>query len=120
MLRYDFRAYLESMYNFTQLAVELNEPEPGVAPTDSRLRPDQRLMENAKFEEANLVKTKIDAKHRARLALIDQGLENYRANWFKRVKDKYTDEEIHIYNNEYWEAKKVQNWKRCPDIFTIN
>uniref|UniRef100_A0A0M3K554 Oxysterol-binding protein n=1 Tax=Anisakis simplex TaxID=6269 RepID=A0A0M3K554_ANISI len=32
----------EKMYYFTKLAVELNEPEVGVAPTDSRLRPDQR------------------------------------------------------------------------------
>ena len=27
-----------------------------MAPTDSRLRPDQRLMENGDFEEANIVK----------------------------------------------------------------
>ena len=37
---------LEKMYYFSRLAVELNEPEPLVAPTDSRHRPDQRLMEN--------------------------------------------------------------------------
>ena len=37
---------MEKMYNFSRLAIELNEPEDGVAPTDSRLRPDQRLMEN--------------------------------------------------------------------------
>ena len=34
------------MYNLTLLAVQLNEPEEGVAPTDSRNRPDQRLMED--------------------------------------------------------------------------
>ena len=34
------------MYFFSRLAVELNEPEEGVAPTDSRNRPDQRLMEH--------------------------------------------------------------------------
>lgn len=32
----------EKFYNFTLLAAQLNEPEDGVAPTDSRLRPDQR------------------------------------------------------------------------------
>ena len=35
----------ERYYNFTILACQLNEPESGIAPTDSRLRPDQRLME---------------------------------------------------------------------------
>lgn len=41
----EFSPGAERMHNFTRLAIELNEPEPGVAPTDSRLRPDQRLME---------------------------------------------------------------------------
>ena len=35
---------------------ELNELEDGVAPTDSRLRPDQRLMEEGKWDEANTEK----------------------------------------------------------------
>ena len=46
----------ERYYNFTQLACELNEQEPGVAPTDSRNRPDQRMMENGDWEEANIEK----------------------------------------------------------------
>ena len=40
------RPEMEKMYHFSRLAIELNEPEERVAPTDSRLRPDQRLMEN--------------------------------------------------------------------------
>ncbi len=35
---------------------ELNEMEEGVAPTDSRLRPDQRLMEEGRWDEANVEK----------------------------------------------------------------
>jgi hypothetical protein len=35
---------------------ELNEQEEGVAPTDSRLRPDQRLMEEGRWDEANTEK----------------------------------------------------------------
>ena len=41
------------MYNFSQFSVQLNEPEPDVAPTDSRLRPDQRLMEDTKCKLSN-------------------------------------------------------------------
>lgn len=44
------------MYNFTKLAIELNEPEAGVAPTDSRNRPDQRLLEECDVDKANIVK----------------------------------------------------------------
>jgi hypothetical protein len=53
------------MYYFTRLAIELNEPEEGVAPTDCRLRPDQRLMEDGKWEEANKTKIFIEDKQRA-------------------------------------------------------
>ena len=41
------------MYNFSQFSVQLNEPEPDVAPTDTRLRPDQRLMEDTKCKLSN-------------------------------------------------------------------
>jgi hypothetical protein len=44
------------MYRFTKLAIELNEEEPGVAPTDSRKRPDQRIMEDGDFDKANIMK----------------------------------------------------------------
>ena len=41
----------EAFYNMSKFACELNEEEEGVAPTDSRLRPDQRLMETGKRNE---------------------------------------------------------------------
>lgn len=46
------------MYNMTVLAVQLNEPEDGVAPTDSRLRPDQRKMEEGEWDLANALKSR--------------------------------------------------------------
>lgn len=52
-------------YNFTLLAAQLNEPEDGVAPTDSRLRPDQRLMEDGLWDQANKEKLRLEEKQRA-------------------------------------------------------
>ena len=43
----------DHMYGFSEFSCSLNEPEPGVCPTDSRLRPDQRIMENGDFDNAN-------------------------------------------------------------------
>lgn len=48
------------MYFFSSLALTLNEPEEGVAPTDSRLRPDQRLMEAGLWDEANTQKQRLE------------------------------------------------------------
>jgi Oxysterol-binding protein len=59
-----FSSDAEKYYNFTELACQLNEPEEGVAPTDSRLRPDQRLMEDGQWEEANTVKLRLEEKQR--------------------------------------------------------
>ena len=50
------RAGSEHMYGFSEFTCSLNEPEPGVCPTDSRLRPDQRVMENGDFDNANVEK----------------------------------------------------------------
>jgi len=63
---------MEHCYNFTRLAVELNEPENGVAPTDSRNRPDQRHMEEGNWEEANKVKIVLEEKQRAARRKMEQ------------------------------------------------
>lgn len=44
------------MYGFSKFACSLNEPEDGVAPTDCRLRPDIRTMEQQDFDKANAEK----------------------------------------------------------------
>ena len=47
------------------MACQLNEMEEGLAPTDSRKRPDQRLMEEGKWDEANDEKLRLEEKQRA-------------------------------------------------------
>lgn len=58
------RENAENMYYFSELALTLNEREEGVAPTDSRLRPDQRLMEKGHWDEANTEKQRLEEKQR--------------------------------------------------------
>jgi len=69
------RREFERCYNFTQLAVELNEMEEGVAPTDSRHRPDQRLMELGEWERANQMKMDLEDKQRASRKRRDSVIE---------------------------------------------
>ena len=113
-------AYLERMYNFTELAIQLNEEEPDVAPTDSRHRPDQRLMEAGLWDEANQEKLRLEEKQRqtrkAREAEAG-GQDLYKSKWFKKQHDAFTDAEIHVFTNEYWECKAKQDWARCDTIY---
>jgi len=77
------RAELERCYHFTKFAIELNEPEPGVSPTDSRNRPDQRLMEEGNWDDANRVKVLLEEKQRAaarRLLTTSTGSQSFFIN----------------------------------------
>lgn len=67
LLKIKFKIFLRgdsSMFNFTKLAIEMNEPDNQVAPTDSRFRPDQRLMENGDWDGANDRKNELEDKQR--------------------------------------------------------
>jgi len=117
----------ERYYNFTELACQLNEEEEGVAPSDSRKRPDQRLMENGFWDEANEEKLRLEEKQRTarkqretetELAIQDgRPVLTYEPNWFVREKDPFTGSSVYVFSGEYWECKKKQEWARCPDIF---
>ncbi|KAG5285955.1 hypothetical protein AALO_G00009390 [Alosa alosa] len=100
----------ENMYYFSTLALTLNELEDGVAPTDSRRRPDQRMMEQGRWEEANAEKQRLEEKQRtvrrerereaARTASpAEEGVhqDNYEALWFDHFDDPFTGEQTHLY-----------------------
>ncbi|XP_063310238.1 oxysterol-binding protein 2 [Pelobates fuscus] len=125
--KYPLPENAENMYYFSELALTLNESEDDVAPTDSRHRPDQRLMENGKWDEANVEKQRLEEKQRAvrrrreaeAVEALEEGndYEGYQPLWFERKVDPYTGELICIYKGGYWESKEKQDWSRCPDIF---
>uniref|UniRef100_A0A3Q1AP66 Oxysterol-binding protein n=1 Tax=Amphiprion ocellaris TaxID=80972 RepID=A0A3Q1AP66_AMPOC len=118
----------ETMYFFSTLALTLNEPEDGVAPTDSRRRPDQRLMEDGRWDEANAEKQRLEEKQRtARREREREAVKaakdspphtpNYQALWFEKIDDPVSGETLHVYKGGYWEAKDQGSWDMCPDIF---
>lgn len=125
--KYPLPENAENMYFFSSLALTLNEPEERVAPTDSRLRPDQRLMESGRWDEANVEKQRLEEKQRAvrrrreaeAVEALEEGkdYEGYIPLWFERKVDPITGELICAYKGGYWEAKDKQDWSSCPDIF---
>lgn len=54
----------QTRYNLTPFAISLNELTPSLReklpPTDSRLRPDQRFLENGEYEMANAEKLRLE------------------------------------------------------------
>ena len=116
------------MYYFSEFAMSLNEEEVGIAPTDSRLRPDQRAMENGDWDNANSLKLALEETQRKRIRGWEQLAANNRASkmqilpplWFEKKKCEITKEIAFTYNGKYWKHKEKQDWKNCPDIFTIS
>ncbi|XP_035391866.1 oxysterol-binding protein 2-like [Electrophorus electricus] len=125
--KYPLPENAENMYFFSSLALTLNEPEEGMAPTDSRLRPDQRLMEAGLWDEANAQKQRLEEQQRlerrrreaqANLAVEEsQEAEVYQPLWFEKRADSETGESSYVYRGGYWEAKEKQDWAQCPTIF---
>lgn len=123
----------DKWYNFTLLAAQLNEFEEGVAPTDSRRRPDQRLMEEGLWDEANTEKLRLEEKQRAKRRELEAAAEAAAARevpapagprplWFSRQALSAhaampTPHLRHLYTHRYWECKRKQDWGDCPDIF---
>ncbi|KAG5672036.1 hypothetical protein PVAND_002198 [Polypedilum vanderplanki] len=100
-------------YNFTIFACQLNEIENNVAPSDSRNRPDQRLMEDGLWEESNKEKFRLEEIQRERRK---QGKDVVPA-WFKKQPDEYSETPVWKFAGEYWNAKEKHDWKRCPKLW---
>ncbi|TVU45468.1 hypothetical protein EJB05_04957 [Eragrostis curvula] len=101
-------------YNLTRFAITLNELTPGLKdklpPTDSRLRPDQRCLENGEYERANAEKLRLEQRQRQARKMQESG---WKPRWF--AKDKATDS--YRYLGGYWESRERSSWEGCPDIF---
>ncbi|EYU24744.1 hypothetical protein ABFS82_05G080900 [Erythranthe guttata] len=101
-------------YNLTSFAITLNELTPGLEeklpPTDSRLRPDQRHLENGEFDKANVEKLRLETRQRMSRKMQEHG---WRPRWFERE----GEEGPFHYIGGYWEAREHGKWDGSPNIF---
>ena len=116
----------DKMYYFSEFAMSLNEAEDGVAPTDSRLRPDQRAMENGDWNTANTLKLELEESQRKRIRgsqkladTADTSTSAVQPLWFDKTKCELAEETTFKYNGKYWAHKEEQNWSKCPNIFSV-
>ncbi|CAK9321626.1 unnamed protein product [Citrullus colocynthis] len=101
-------------YNLTSFAITLNELtldlKERLPPTDSRLRPDQRHLENGEYEKANQEKQRLERRQRISRKLQDNG---WKPRWFYRE----GEDGPYRYMGGYWEAREEGKWDGCPDVF---
>ncbi|KAI2624891.1 Oxysterol-binding protein-domain-containing protein [Hypoxylon sp. NC1633] len=111
-------------YGLTTFGASLNEVTPiekgRLPPTDSRLRPDQRLAEQGKLDEAEGWKVILEEAQRARRRDMEGRGEEHRPKWFVKVADSPDGEEswrLKFGKESYWEERHKGEWKGIERIF---
>ncbi|PGH16926.1 hypothetical protein AJ80_04994 [Polytolypa hystricis UAMH7299] len=108
-------------FNLTPFGVTLNaipdSLKPHLPPTDTRLRPDQRAMEDGEYDFAASEKHRVEEKQRAKRREREKKGEEFVPKWFQRGKCDITGEEYWVPNGNYWKSRESGDWSACEDIF---
>ncbi|KAK1976932.1 oxysterol-binding protein [Colletotrichum cereale] len=111
-------------YGMTMFAAGLNEItdiEKGrLPPTDSRLRPDQRLAEQGDLDQAEEWKVKLEEAQRARRRVLEEKGEEHKPKWFAKVGEGPEGEEVwklRTGKDSYWEERSKGTWSGLEEIF---
>ncbi|KAK1146665.1 Oxysterol-binding protein 3 [Aspergillus melleus] len=111
-------------YGLTTFASALNEITPIEAnklpPTDSRLRPDQRALEDGDVDLAEEVKVKQEEGQRARRREMEAAGESWTPRWFTRADNDNSDEvawRLKPGKDGYWEERSRGSWSGVTPVF---
>lgn len=115
-------------FNLTPFVLTFNHIDdqlrPWLAPTDSRLRPDQRAMEEGEYDRAATEKNRLEEGQRARRAAREARGEEFVPAWFSKARCEITGEEYWKFNGGYWEQREKAGhgdetaWEGLEPIFS--
>ncbi|XP_023289422.1 oxysterol-binding protein-related protein 2-like [Orussus abietinus] len=105
-------------YQFTTFAMALNEIQPHMlkelCPTDSRLRPDIRKLEQGDQDGAATEKSRLEEKQRESRKTRKHKKEiEWTPRWFYFGTNPYSGQEDWLYKGGYWD----RNYSEIEDIF---
>lgn len=89
-----------------------------IAPTDTRLRPDQRLLEMGNIKVANREKNRLEEKQREVRKLMEKCGKIHKPRWFEETVDPVVKEKSYQYLGGYWEARKKNAFSDLPDLYS--
>lgn len=112
-------------FNLTPFVVTLNAlPDnlrPLLPPTDTRLRPDQRAMEDGQYDFAATEKNRVEEKQRAKRREREAEGEEFVPKWFRKGRCEISGEDYWVSNGEYWLTRdnvaKGGKWEGVEEIF---
>lgn len=108
-------------FNLTLFAISLNAlPErlrPWIAPTDTRLRPDQRAMEEGRYDDASDEKQRVESKQRAARREREAKEIEYKPYWFTKTTHPVTGDVWYRPHGDYWQRRANKDLANTGDIF---
>ena len=108
-------------YLLSQYAYDLNnitDSLKGNIPiSDSRLRPDQRLLESGCLEEAEELKKKLEEEQRKRGKVFEKEKKIYKPMYFESVTDSTNS--FYVPSRNYWDDRINKRFDHIVDIFEI-
>ncbi|KAF2137258.1 uncharacterized protein K452DRAFT_302170 [Aplosporella prunicola CBS 121167] len=126
----------EKRYGFTTFAASLNEisalEQGKLAPTDSRLRPDQRAVEEGELDSAEGLKAKLEEAQRQRRKDMEERGEEWKPRFFEKVKGASGggeggegsaggDEVWRLKGGKegYWDCRARGEWEGVLDVMKV-
>ncbi|CDW54145.1 oxysterol binding protein 1A [Trichuris trichiura] len=104
-------------FGFNHFAMELNclksTTSTSLPPTDSRLRPDIRLLEKGNLEAAEKEKLRLEEKQRLALEARKKSKQQWMPRWFSLGTHSETNKPSWLFTGTYWQ----RDWSKCPDLF---
>ena len=117
-------------YGMTLFASQLNEITPieegHIPPTDSRLRPDQRALEDGDHETAETLKNQLEERQRTRRKVMEEEGEKWQPRWFVPVPNEEGGDgdeaawKLRTGKDGYWEERARDQWTGIPNVLGIS
>lgn len=115
----------EKHYGMTVFAAELNETTPiekgKLPPTDSRLRSDQKALEDGQYDDAERLKNEIEEAQRFRRRELEAAGEEWVPKFFVKVNNG--DEAVWKLKagpEGYWERRAKSDWSGVVDVLSVS
>ncbi|KAK7122554.1 hypothetical protein R3I94_019608 [Phoxinus phoxinus] len=106
-------------YGFSSFAMEMNELTTDLKsllpPTDTRLRPDQRLLEEGKIQETDKKKDEVEEKQRERRKILAKRGEEHIPRFFRKSLDA-AGREVWLYNGTYWKIRENPGFPNVKNL----
>jgi oxysterol-binding protein-related protein 3/6/7 len=111
-------------YGMTSFAATLNEiteiEDGKLPPTDSRLRPDQRALEQGDHEQAEQLKACLEEQQRLRRRNMESADEEWRPRWFMKTRlGEETIWKLKAGKDGYWEERVKSTWTQVVPVLQL-